>query len=102
MRCALAGCHDPIKHEHGMNLTTADLIHAAWVNAKTADHCKNNMSVTRVVPMKPENSFVVTLIEGQPGRCAEQRRMPPAPMAQMPAVDVKIIREWVAAGANKD
>jgi hypothetical protein len=85
-----------------MNLTTVDLVHAAWVNKQTADHCKNNMTVTRVVPMKPENSFVITLIEAQAGRCAEVRRMPPAPMAQLPASEVKIIREWVAAGANKD
>jgi len=102
MRCAVAGCHDPIKREHGMNLTTVDLVHAAWVNKTTADHCQNNMAVTRVVPMKPENSFVITLIEAQPGRCAEVRRMPPEPRMQMPAAEVKIIRDWVAAGANKD
>jgi hypothetical protein len=102
MRCALAGCHDPIKHEHSMDLSTAATVYAGWVNKPTADHCRNNIAVTRVVPGKPENSFVVTLIEAPPGRCAEVRRMPPAPMPQLPQAEVQVIREWVAAGAKND
>jgi hypothetical protein len=102
MRCALAGCHDPVKKEHGMDLSTAATVFAAWVNKTTADHCRNNMAVTRVVPGKPETSFVVTLIEAPPGRCAEVRRMPPAPMPQLPPAEVKVIRDWVVAGALND
>jgi hypothetical protein len=102
MRCAVAGCHDPMKKEHGMDLSTAATVFAAWVNKATADHCLNNMAVTRVVPGKPENSFVVTLIQAPPGRCAEVRRMPPPPVAQLPPAEVKVIRDWVAAGALND
>jgi hypothetical protein len=99
MRCAVAGCHDPIKKEHGMDLSTTATIYAAWVNRMTADHCKNNMPVVRVMPNKPESSFVVTLIEAQPGRCAEQRRMPPVPLPVLAPAEVQTIREWVLAGA---
>lgn len=99
MRCALAGCHDPIKREHGMDLSTAATIYAAWVGRETADHCRNNMAVVRVAPAKPEASFVVTLIEAPPGRCAEQRRMPPVALPVLPPAEVKIIRDWVLAGA---
>lgn len=99
MRCALAGCHDPIKREHGMDLSTAANIFTAWVNKPTADHCRNNMAVVRVTPTKPEASFVVTLITAPPGRCAEQRRMPPVPLPVLAPAEVAIIRDWVLAGA---
>jgi len=102
MKCALAPCHSPTKKEHGMDLSMPATILAGWVNKVTADHCKNNMAVTRVVPFKPENSFVVTLIEAPPGRCAEPARMPPAPLAKLTAAEVKTIRDWIAAGALND
>jgi hypothetical protein len=102
MKCALAGCHDPIKKEHGMDMSSAATIFPAWVNKITADHCKNNAAVTRVVPFKPDESFVVTLISAVPGRCSEVPRMPPRALPQLPAAEVKVIRDWVLAGALND
>lgn len=97
--CARAGCHDPVKKEHGMDLSTAATIHAGWVNKMTADHCMNNAAVTRVVPGMPDRSFVVTLVKNLTTRCAEVRRMPPAPFPALTAAEVKTITDWVAAGA---
>src|SRR5687768_12844699 len=62
MRCAVAGCHDPAKKEHGMDVSTPMGIMTGWVNKMTADHCQNNKAVTRVVPGMPDASFVVKLI----------------------------------------
>jgi hypothetical protein len=101
-KCARSGCHDPVKKEHGMNLSTAELIHSTWVDQKTNDHCMKNASVVRVTPGKPESSFVVTLIKNDATRCSEQRRMPPAPLPALTATEVKMITDWVAAGALKD
>jgi hypothetical protein len=98
-KCARSGCHDPMKKEHGMDVSTAAGIMAGWVNKVTADHCMKNAAVTRVVPFKPENSFVVTLIRAVAGRCDEVRRMPPLPLPPLSPDEVKTITEWVAAGA---
>src|SRR5437016_1730142 len=36
--CAVAGCHDSITHEHGMDLSTPASIYGSWVNQKGLDH----------------------------------------------------------------
>jgi hypothetical protein len=99
--CARAGCHDPMKKEHGMDVSTVAGIMTAWVNKMTADHCKNNAAVVRVTPFKPEASFVVTLIS-TPMYCNEVKRMPPPPLPMLTANEIKTIRDWVAAGAKND
>jgi hypothetical protein len=99
--CARSGCHDPMKKEHGMDVSTAPGIIMSWVNRQTADHCKNNATVTRVVPLKPENSFVVTLISTQL-HCNEVKRMPPPPLPMLSPDQIKTIRDWILAGAKND
>ena len=101
MNCARAGCHDPIKKEHRMDVSTIAGILASWVNQKTNDHCKNNAEVTRVTPFKPEESLVVTLIS-TPMYCNEVKRMPPPPLPRLTEAEIKTIRDWVAAGAKND
>ena len=99
--CARSGCHDPMKKEHGMDVSTTMGIMMSWVNRQTADHCKNNATVTRVVPLKPENSFVVTLISTQM-YCNEVKRMPPPPLPMLSPDQIKTIRDWISAGAKND
>jgi hypothetical protein len=99
--CARSGCHDPMKKEHGMDVSTAAGIVMSWVNRQTADHCKNNAAVTRVMPGKPENSFVVTLISTQM-YCNEIKRMPPPPLPMLSPDQIKTIRDWISAGAKND
>ena len=84
-----------------MDVSTAMGIMMSWVNRQTADHCKNNATVTRVVPMKPENSFVVTLISTQI-YCNEVKRMPPPPLPMLSPDQIKTIRDWISAGAKND
>jgi hypothetical protein len=99
--CARAGCHDPMKKEHGMDVSTVAGIMTSWVNRMTSDHCKNNAAVVRVTPFKPEASFVVTLIS-TPMYCDEVKRMPPPPLPRLTEAEIKTIRDWVAAGAKND
>jgi len=99
--CALAGCHDAIKKEHGIDFSTAATTHASLVNKMTADHCRNNAAVTRVIPGQPQNSFVLVMVEGI-GRCTEMPRMPVAPRTALTAAQVQVIRDWIAAGAMND
>jgi hypothetical protein len=101
MRCAVAGCHDPVKKEHGMDVSTPMGIMTSWVNKMTADHCQNNKAVTRVVPGKPEESFVVKLITST-NYCSEIKRMPPPPLATLTPAQIQTIRDWIAAGAKND
>src|SRR5262245_20315348 len=97
-RCAKAGCHDPIQHEHGMDLSTADLIYQNWVDKKGLDHC-SNMAQTRVVPGDPDGSFVMMKIRAQGVLCSLGTRMPPPPDAMLPACEIDTISAWIAAGA---
>jgi hypothetical protein len=96
--CATAGCHDRIQHEHGMDLSTADLIYGNWVNKKGLDHCSNQPMV-RVVPGDPDASFVMTKVRATGVLCGLGDRMPPAPAAMLTACEIEIIRSWIAAGA---
>jgi len=101
MRCAVAGCHDPVKKEHGMDVSTPAGIMTSWVNKMTADHCQNNKAVTRVVPGMPDASFVVKLITST-NYCAEIKRMPPPPLPTLTPAQIQTIRDWIAAGAKND
>jgi hypothetical protein len=96
--CARAGCHDPVQHEHGMDLSTADLIYANWVGKKGVDHC-TNMALYRVVPGDPAASHVMTKIEATGPLCSLSNRMPPPPAAMLSACEIDAIRSWIAAGA---
>lgn len=96
--CAKAGCHDPVQHEHGMDLSTADLIYQNWVGKKGLDHC-SNMAVFRVVPGDPEGSFVMTKISASGVICGLGTRMPPPPTDMLSACEIGSIRRWIVAGA---
>jgi hypothetical protein len=99
--CAVTGCHDPNKKEHGMDVSTPAGVMMSWVNKMTADHCQNNKAVTRVVPGMPDASFVVKLITST-NYCAEVKRMPPPPLAMLTPAEIQIIKDWIAAGAKND
>jgi hypothetical protein len=96
--CARAGCHDPIRHEHGMDLSTAELIYTNWVGTKGLDHCSNKPAM-RVVPGDPDNSFVMTKIRAPDVICSLETRMPPPPAEMLPACEIEAIRRWIVAGA---
>ena len=95
--CAMAGCHDAVTHEHGMNLSTAELIYASWVGQLGLDHC-GLREVPRVVPGDPEASFVMTKVRGLT-TCDLSMRMPPPPAAMLADCEIETLRLWIAAGA---
>jgi hypothetical protein len=95
--CATSGCHDDVTHEHGMDLSTADGIHMAWVDRLGIDHCAL-AAVPRVVPEDSEASFVMTKIRGLT-TCDLSKRMPPPPAAALTECEIDTIRRWIEAGA---
>ncbi len=96
--CAKAGCHDSLTHEHGMDLSTTDLIHQNWVGIKGLDHC-SNMAVVRVAPGDPDGSFVMTKIRAPGAICSLGTRMPPPPADMLSSCEIESIRRWIVAGA---
>jgi hypothetical protein len=96
--CARAGCHDAVTHEHGMDLSTADLIHRHWVGKYGIDHCRN-IAVPRVVAGDPDGSFVMTKLRGPEPLCSTSHRMPPPPAETLTACEIETVRLWIAAGA---
>jgi len=96
--CAKASCHDAIKHEHGMDLSTAHLIYQNWVGQKGLDHCTNKPAL-RVVPGDPDNSFVMTKIQAPDVICNLGTRMPPPPASMLSACEIEAVHRWITAGA---
>jgi hypothetical protein len=99
--CAVSGCHDAETKEHGLDLSSAAMAHASLVGQTTTDHCRNDTTVTRVVPGQPENSFVLVMVEGI-DRCADGPRMPPPPRQMLSSTEIGLMRSWIAAGAKND
>jgi hypothetical protein len=95
--CATSGCHDAVTQEHGMDLSTEQSIHLAWVRIRGLDHCSNAARV-RVVPGRPDQSYVFDKITMTPS-CDLGQRMPPPPKEMLSAVQIEAIRAWIAAGA---
>jgi len=99
--CGVSGCHDSQTKEHGLDLTTAAAAYESLVNQTTWDHCRDNMTVTRVTPGQPDQSFVLVMVGGME-RCALSPRMPPAPRPALSSEQIETIRSWIALGAKND
>jgi hypothetical protein len=99
--CAVSGCHDGTTKEHGLDFSNTATVLESLVNQTTWDHCRDNMTVTRVVPGQPESSFVLTMIQGI-DRCDLSPRMPPPPRPALAPAQIEAIRSWIAAGAKND
>lgn len=77
--CALAGCHDAITQEDGVNLTNYNSV------INTAD----------VKPMQPNKSDLYeVLIEDDP-----DKRMPPPPKQALSADQIDMVYTWIMQGA---
>jgi len=99
--CAVSGCHDGVTKEHGLDFSTSATAFQSLVNQTTWDHCRDNMTVTRVMPGRSSESFLLVMIEGM-DRCPLQPRMPPAPRSALFSEQVEAIRSWIASGAKND
>lgn len=92
--CATMNCHSGAMPKAGLDLT-AGAAYAALVN-KTTTQC--NASRTRVMPNKPEESYLVDKLMGIE-LCGTSKRMPPPPGAALPANEMQLISDWICAGA---
>lgn len=90
--CTSMNCHSGAMPKAGLDLT-AGAAYAALVN-KTTSQC--NGSRTRVMPNKPEESYLVDKLMGIE-LCGTSKRMPP--LASLPAKDIQTISDWICAGA---
>ena len=97
LRCATASCHSYTTHQVGMNLAAG----------YSYDNIVNRQSVfrpswKRIVPFKPESSFVIkVLLADSAGQHPEITRMP---LGRPPLTDNQIntIINWVAQGAQRN
>ena len=99
--CAKSACHDGVTKEHGLDFSTSTTVHESLVNQLTWDHCRDNMEVTRVMPGKPDQSYILLMVEGI-DRCELSPRMPPAPRPALSSAQIESIRSWIASGAKND
>ncbi len=92
--CALSGCHEGGAASGGMDLKTDPyqaLVGAAAVGIS---------GKTRVVPSKPDQSYVMEkLTHAMP---AAGTQMPPPPADPLEANRVELIRSWIADGAKQN
>lgn len=92
-RCATMGCHSGGGiAKAGLDLT-AGVSYAALVG-KSTTQC--NGSRMRVIPNKPEESYLVDKVMGI-DLCGASKRMPPS--ISLSAADIQTISDWICAGA---
>jgi hypothetical protein len=93
--CATAGCHSGAAPEQGLDMSAGNA-YAALVNKPTTE-C--NGSRIRVIPGKPEESYLMDKVMGI-DLCGTTGRMPP--LAALSDTNIKLISNWICAGAPTD
>ena len=90
--CTMAGCHSGTSPAQGQNLSTGQ----TWAN--TVNVPANESALMRILPGKPDLSYLVHKIEGTQAVSGSGGRMPlgRSPLSQG---DIDKIREWIQAGA---
>ena len=90
--CATAGCHSGGAPAANLNLEAANSYAMLIGIPSTQD-----AGVQRVNPGNPDQSYLVTKLEG-PGAAGGQ--MPPA--GPIPQADIDVVRQWISDGAIDD
>jgi hypothetical protein len=57
------------------------------------------MTLTRVIPMDPDGSFLIQKLEGTPGIIGDRM---PADMLYLQQATVDVIRQWIQNGAQNN
>ncbi|HVY25221.1 MAG TPA: hypothetical protein VHB79_01665 [Polyangiaceae bacterium] len=97
--CADSGCHDAQTRSYGMDLSTGASIFSAWVNRNGLDNCGGQLR-PRIVPGKPEESFVFQKLTSQLTCVGSMSQpMPPPPAGALSPGEIEIVRAWILAGA---
>jgi hypothetical protein len=96
--CAFGGCHDAASQEGGLDLESSGL-HARLVNVPAADDKAGPRGKLRVVPGAPTNSYFVQKLDGTMAR-DEGNMMPDGTDEPIdPACRIRMVRDWISAGA---
>ena len=90
--CAKAGCHDATSLQAGLNLSAG----MSWQNLYLMVSSQNS-SLTRVVPMDPDGSFLVQKLEATAPIIGGRMPADGPPYLQQATVDA--IRLWIQNGA---
>ena len=92
-RCATGGCHSMATHQAGLVLTPEEA-YAEIVSVPAV----LQSGMDRVEPSDPDDSWLVRMIEADPGRRDGHPRMP---LASRPLTENQIanIRRWIEQGA---
>ena len=91
-RCAV--CHLTGQEQGNMALPPTKA-YASLVNAKSSEA----PLLMRVVPGKPEKSYLINKLEGTQIAAGGKGARMPFGAEPLPADQIKLIREWIAAGA---
>jgi hypothetical protein len=95
--CAIPTCHDA-EFASGDLVLDADSAYAQLAGVPPAVDAAREAGLLRVDPGHPENSFLLSKLEGPP--VGQGSRMPLAGLPLTPG-EIQLIREWIAAGAEK-
>lgn len=95
-RCSLGGCHSLATHQAGLALTAGAAYQSLVGVASTL-----RPSALRVQPMRPDSSWLVTMISGND---AARSGIPRMPLATQPLTDNQIatIVRWIEQGALRN
>jgi hypothetical protein len=98
--CTTSSCHGTLGQRAGLVLEgTDDVVYASLVNAAAANPVAETKGLVRVLPGKPDSSFLMIKLTG-PGE-GEGERMPYQNSSlNQGAIDA--VRTWIANGAKKD
>lgn len=96
--CLSAGCHNGVNQAGGLNLS-AGASYDNLVGVLSQNPVAAGRGLLRVAPFDPDRSFLVIKLTA-PG-AGEGSRMPQG-ANPLPASNVGMIRDWIAAGAPRD
>lgn len=91
--CAIGTCHDAGSVTENLNLS-AGTAYSQLVNVSAVE----NPAKLRVNPGNPDDSFLVTKIQGPPP--GEGNPMPPPGQLPLSADQIQLIRNWILQGAK--
>ena len=95
-RCTLGGCHSLLTRRAGLVLTP-DSAHAALVGRQAV----LRPELQRVLPGKPDSSWLLIMIEPDQARRGGTPRMPLAAHPLTPN-QIATVANWIARGAPRD
>ncbi len=91
-QCAI--CHLTGEEQGNLALPPAKA-YASLVNVKSTE----SPALTRVTPGQPDNSYLIAKLEGTQIRAGGKGARMPFAGAPLSAAQIKLFRDWIAAGA---